>query len=97
MVPGDGVHQLVLEDGQPVAQADGNAAPEVFLGLEKQAGVAFGRMVRRELGLGAVDFLDALVGNHLVHVAQAALFDGQQVSVGVLQIDDVVNQRHEQV
>ena len=97
MVPGDGVHQLVLEDGQAVAQADGDAAPQVFLGLEEQAVVALGRVVRGELGQGAVDVLDALMGQKLVHVPQSPLFNGEQIALGVLQIHHVVDQRHEEI
>ncbi len=84
MVAGDGVHQLVLEDGQPVAQADGDAAPQVFLGLEEQAVMAFGRVVGRQLGQGSVDVLDALMGQHLVHISQPPFLDGQQIALSVL-------------
>ena len=35
VVPGDSVHQLVLEDCQTVAQADGDVAPQVFTRLQE--------------------------------------------------------------
>ena len=59
--------------------------------------VAFGRVVRGELGQGAVDVLDALMGQQLVHVPQTTLFDGEQLAAAVLQVHHVVDQRHEQI
>ncbi len=50
VVPGDGVHQLVLKNSQPVAQSNGNVAPEIFPGLEEQTVVALGRVLRGQLG-----------------------------------------------
>ena len=97
VVAGDGVHQFILKDGEPVAQADGDAAPQVFLGFEEKTMVALGRVVWRKLGQGAVDVLDALMGQHLVHVPQPPLLNGQQLALAVLQVYNIMNQRHEQV
>ena len=55
------------------------------------------RMLRGELGQSAVDFLDALVGQQLVHIPQSPLFDGQQLAVGALQVADVVDEGHKQI
>ena len=97
MVAGNRIHQLILENGQAVAQSNGDIPPEVFPGLEEQAVVPLGRVFRGQLGQGAVDLLDALVGQQLVHIPQPPLFDGQQLAVGVLQIADVVDEGHEQI
>ena len=86
-----------FENSQPVAQSNGDVAPEIFPGLEEQAVVALGRVLRGQLGQGAVDLLDALVGQQLVHIPQPPLFDGEQLAVGVLQIADVVDEGHKQV
>ena len=59
--------------------------------------MALGRVLRGQLGQGAVDLLDALVGQQLVHIPQPPLFDGEQLAVGVLQIADVVDEGHKQV
>ena len=48
MVARDFIHQTALKNRQPVAEANNNVAPEVFLCLEKQAVRVFGRMFRRE-------------------------------------------------
>ena len=55
------------------------------------------RMLRGELGQGAVDLLDTLVGQQLVHIPQSPLFDGQQLAVGALQVADVVDEGHKQI
>ena len=54
-------------------------------------------MVGRELGKDAVELRDAHGGQHLVDLSEAALLDGQQPSVFVLQIGDIVDHRHEQI
>ena len=59
--------------------------------------VALGRMVGRQLGQGAVDVLNALMGQHLVHVPQPPLLNREQIAFTVLQVDNVVDQRHEQI
>ena len=97
MVPGDGVHQPILEDCQPVTQANGDIAPEVLPRFQKQAVVPLDRVLRRQGRQGAVDLLDAFVCHDLVHIPQPPLLNGQQVPAGVLQVADIVDEGHEQV
>ena len=94
---GDLVHKGILVKRQPIAQAGNDVAPQGILCFQEEAVVALGRVVRRQRGQLAVDLVDAVVGDHPVDRADAALLDGQQVPAGVLQIADVVEQRHEQV
>ena len=97
VVAGNLVHQSVLEDGQPVAQADGNVAPEVFTGLEEQAVVALGGVLRRQGRQDLVDLLNALFRQQAVHIPKPPLLDGEQVPGVILQVADIVDERHEQV
>ena len=57
----------------------------------------FGRMLRREGFELAVDLLNALRRDHAVHIAESALFNGEQIPVCIAQIDDIVNERHQEV
>ena len=54
-----------------------------------------GWMLRRQGFELAVDLLNALRCDHPVHIAEPALFNGEKISVGIAQIDDIVNERHE--
>ncbi len=58
MVARDLIHQAALEDRQPVAKANDDVAPEVFLCLEEQAMRILGRVLRRQGFELAVDFLN---------------------------------------
>ena len=93
----DFIYQGVLKDCKPVAKADDNIAPEVFPCLQKQTVRPLCRMLRRKLCQNAVDLIDTFVGKDLIDVTKAALLDGQQVALGVLQITDIVDECHEQV
>ena len=97
MVARDLIHQTALEDRQPVAETNNDVAPEVFFGLEEQAVRILGRVLWWESFELAVDLLNALRRDHVVHIAEPTLFNGEQIPVGVAQIDDVVNERHEQI
>ena len=69
MVAGNGVHQLILEDGKSITKAGDDVAPEIFAGFQEQPMVALGRMVRRQRRQRAVQFIDAHGGKDLIHVA----------------------------
>ena len=62
----DLIHQTALEDRQPVAEANDDVAPEVFLCLEEQTMRVLGRVFRREGFELAVDLLNALRRDHAV-------------------------------
>lgn len=55
------------------------------------------RVLRRKLGQDVIDLIDALVSQNLIDVAQTALLDGQQPSLLVLEIADIMNERHQQI
>ena len=93
----DFIYQGVLKDCKPVAKADDNIAPEVFPGLQEQTVRSLCRMLRRKLCQNTVDLIDAFVGKDPIDVTKAALLDGQQVALGILQITDIVDECHEQV
>ena len=97
MVASDLIHQRVLKDGKPVAQADDDIAPEVFAGLQEQTVWPLGRMLRRQLCQNAVDLVYTFIGQDLIDIAKAALLDGEQIAPGVLQVADIVDERHEQI
>ena len=88
------IYQTALEDRQPVAETNDDVAPEVFFRLEEQPVRILGGMLQRQSFELAVDLLNALRRDHAVHIAKPTLFDGQQLSVCVTQIDDIVNERH---
>ena len=54
-------------------------------------------MLRRQGFELAVDLLDALCCDHAVHVAKAALLNGEKISIGIAQVDNIVDERHEQI
>ena len=97
VVAGDGVHQFVLEDGKPVAKAGDDIAPEIFAGFQEQPMMALGRVIRRQRRQRAVQLIDAHGGEDLIHVAQTPLLDGQQITLFIPQIADVVNQSHQEI
>ena len=97
MVAGDLIDQRILKDREAVAEADDDIAPEVFSRFEEQTVRTFGRMLRRQLRQRAVDLIDALVGENIVNVAKAALFQRQQVPALILFVADIVDQRHEKI
>ena len=45
----------------------------------------------------AVDLVDALIGEDLINVAEAALLQGKQVAALILLIADIVDERHEKI
>ena len=97
MVAGDGVHQLILEDGKPVAKAGDDVAPKIFAGLQEQSVMTLGGVVRRQRRQRAVQLIDAHGSEDLIHVAQAPLLDGQQIAFFIPQIADVVDQSHQEI
>ena len=97
MVAGDGVHQLILEDGKPVAKAGDDVAPKIFAGLQEQSVMTLGGVVRRQRHQRAVQLIDAHGGKDLIHVAQTPLLDGQQITLFIPQIADVVDQGHQEI
>ena len=97
MVASDLIHQRVLKDGKPVAQADDDIAPEVFAGLQEQTVRPLGGMLRRQLCQDTIDLVDTFVGKNLIDVAKATLLDGEQIAPGVFHVADIVDERHEQV
>ena len=97
MVAGDGVHQFVLEDGKPITKAGDDVAPEVFAGLQEQSVMALGGVVRRQRRQRAVQLIDAHGGEDLIHVAQTPLLDGQQITLFIPQIADIVDQGHQEI
>ena len=56
-----------------------------------------GRMLQRQSFELAVDLLNALRCDHAVHIAESALLNGEKISVGIAQVDDVVDERHQEV
>ena len=97
MVARDLVRQTALKDRQPVAKANDDVASEIFLCLEEQTMRILGRVFRWQGFEFTVDFLNALRRDHAVHVAKAALLNGEQIPVCIAQIDDVVDERHQEV
>ena len=97
MVAGDGVHQFVLEDGKPVAKTGDDIAPEIFAGFQEQSMMTLGGVVRRQRRQRAVQLIDAHGGKDLIHVAQTPLLDGQQITLFIPQIADVVEQSHQEI
>ena len=97
MVPGDGIHQFALVNGQSVSEADDDVAPQILPRLQEQTVRPFRGVVRRQFRQYPVDVVDALVGQYLVDVADAALLNGEQVSLLVSQVADVVDERHKQI
>ena len=97
MVSCDLIHQAALKDRQSVAETNDDVAPEVFLCLEEQTVRILSRMLRREGFELAVDFLNALRCDHAVHIAEPTLFNGEQIPVGIAQVDDIVDERHQEV
>ena len=97
MVAGDLVHQRVLKDRKAVAKADDDVAPEIFSCLQKKAVRPFGRMLGRELRSGAVDFVNAFIGEDLIDVAEAALLQGEKIASIILLVADIVDERHEEI
>ena len=57
----------------------------------------FGRMLWRQSFELAVDLLNALRRDHAVHIAEPTLLNGEKISVGIAQVDDVVDERHQEV
>ena len=53
-----------------------------------------GRMLRRQSFELSVDLLDTLCRDHAVHIAEAALLNGEKIPVGIAQVDNVVDERH---
>ena len=97
MVAGDGVHQFVLEDGKPITKAGDDVAPEVFARLQEQSVMPLGGVVRRQRRQCAVQLIDAHGGKDLIHVAQTPLLDGQQITLFIPQIADIVDQSHQEI
>ena len=56
-----------------------------------------GRMLRRQLCQNAVNLVYTFIGQDLIDIAKAALLDGEQIAPGVLQVADIVDERHEQI
>ena len=69
MVAGDGVHQLILEDGKPVAETGDDVAPEIFACLQEQPVMALGGVIGRQRRQRAVQLIDAHGGKDLIYVA----------------------------
>ena len=97
VVAGDGVHQLILEDGKSITKAGDDVAPEVFAGFQEQSMMALGRVIGRQRRQRAVQLIDAHGGKDPIHVAQTPLLDGQQIPLFIPQIADVVDQGHQEV
>ena len=97
VVPGDLVHQLILVDGQPVAQSNDDVAPKIFFRFEEQTMMATGRVVRRQGSQFPVDCFNTLVSDDPVDLANASPLNGQQLAALIPQIADVVQQRHQQI
>ena len=97
MVAGDLVHQRILKDRETVAKADDDIAPEVFSRLQKEPVWSLGRMLRRQLRKDAVDLVDAFIGEDLIDVSEAALLQRKKIAAGILQIADIVDERHQEV
>jgi len=97
VVARDLIHQTALEDRQSVTKANNDVAPEVFFCLEEQTVRILGRMLWRQGFELAVDLLNALRCDHTVHIAEPTLLNGQQIPVGIAQIDDIVDKRHQEV
>ena len=51
-------------------------------------------MLRRQSFELSVDLLDTLCRDHAVHIAEAALLNGEKIPVGIAQVDNVVDERH---
>ena len=59
--------------------------------------MALGGVIGRQRCQRAVQFIDAHGGEDLIHVAQAPLLDGQQITLVIPQIADVVDQCHQEI
>lgn len=57
----------------------------------------FSRMLRRQLRKDAVDFIDAFIGEDLIDVSEAALLQRKKIAAGILQIANIVDERHQKV
>ena len=98
IMPGDFVHQLVLEHPQPVAEADGDVAPNLPVGQTEDAVGRLRRMVFGKLGENFLDLLKGLGGQNLVNDAEGAFphreqFTGSRVGAAL----DITKQRHQKV
>lgn len=59
--------------------------------------VAFGGVVRRQRRQCAVQLIDAHGSKDLIHVAQTPLLDGQQITLFIPQIADIMDQGHQEI
>ena len=59
--------------------------------------MALGGVVRRQRCQRAVQLIDAHGGKDMIHVAQTPLLDGQQITLFIPQIADVVDQGHQEI
>ena len=59
--------------------------------------MALGGVIGRQRRQCAVQLIDAHGGKDLIHVAQTPLLDGQQITLFIPQIADIVDQGHQEI